>query len=149
MSDFNSNPTTAGFAFTNSAPYGFTVGWNSASADIYTEYVPADGVFFINVTDVNTDIQDMGFTESLDDISYAPPSGWSAVGWVEAIVGHTYIIWTSDDHYAKIRVTAISGSGVTFDWAYQLDTDGLGHLELKPAVRPQHDPATYLRRSVK
>ena len=30
--------------------------------------------------------------------------GWSAVGWLELIVHHSYIIWTADDHYATIRV---------------------------------------------
>ena len=151
VQDFNLHPSTAGFAFTNSAPYGSVVAWNSVSADIYMEYSSADAAWFINATTVNTDLQDMGYTDSFDDVSYSPTSGWSAVGWVEAIVGHTYIIWTSDDHYAKIRITAIgspSTSGVSFDWGYQLDTDGLGQLELKPAVRPQHDPATYLRRTI-
>jgi hypothetical protein len=153
VQDFVEHPTTAGFAYTNSAPYGSVVAWNSVSADIYMEYVPADGAWFINVTNVNTDIQDMGYTDSFDDISYSPTSGWSAVGWVEAIVGHTYIIWTSDDHYAKIRITSMGdpvSSGVSFDWGYQIDSEGLGQRELKPVVlqKPQHDPATYLRRPI-
>jgi hypothetical protein len=153
VQDFFEHPGTAGFAFTNSAPYGSVVAWNSGSADIYMEYVPTDGAWFINVTNVNTDIQDMGYTNSFDDISYSPTDGWSAVGWTEAIVGHTYVIWTADDHYAKVRITATGNpttSGVSFDWGYQIDDAGLGQLELKPAVikKPQHDPATYLRRQI-
>ncbi len=151
VQDFNLHPSTAGLNFSNSSPYGTVGAWNNVSADIYMEYSSADGTWFINVTNVNTYIQDMGYTGSFDDVSYSPTSGWSAVGWTEAIVGHTYIVWTADDHYAKIRITAIgnpSSSGVSLDWGYQVDTDGLGHLELKPAVRPQHDPATYLRRTI-
>ncbi|HXF49748.1 MAG TPA: hypothetical protein VNL73_10050 [Verrucomicrobiae bacterium] len=154
VQDFNLHPSTAGFAFTNSAPYGSVVAWNSGSADIYFEYSSADAAWFINVSpiNVNTDLQDMGYTDSFDDVSYSPTSGWSAVGWVEAIVGHTYVVWTADDHYAKIRITSIDNpnSTVYFDWGYQIDGSGLGQLELKPAVikKPQHDPTTYLRRQI-
>ncbi len=155
LQDFNQHSSTAGFNFSNSSPYGSRVAWDSPSADIYMEYSAADGTWFINVSPVNfnTDIQDMGYTSSFDDVSYAPTSGWSAVGWVEAIAGHTYVVWTADDHYAKIRVTSIGepvNSGVSIDWGYQLSTSAYGQLELKPAVikKHQHDPATYLRRTI-
>jgi len=151
LQDFNLHPGTAGFNFSNSSPYGSRVAWDNLSADIYLEYVSVDGVYFINATNTGVDIQDMGYTDSFDDISYSPTSGWSAVGWVEAIAGHTYVVWTADDHYAKIRITSIGepvNSGVSIDWGYQLSTSTYGQLELKPAVRPQHDPATYLRRTI-
>jgi len=151
LNDFNLDPNTAGFSFSNNSPYGAIVRWDNASADIYFEFVPADNAWFINVTNLNTDIQDMGYTKSFDDVSYSPTAGWSKAGWVEAIEGHTYIVWTADDHYAKIRVRSINdpvNTEVVIDWGYQLDSDGLGQLELKPAVRPQHDPATYLRKSI-
>ena len=150
MGDLILYPISAGFNFSNSSPYGSRVAWDNLSADIYFE--EASGSYFINVTNVNVDIQDMGYTDGFDDVSYSPTSGWSAVGWVEAIVGHSYVVWTADDHYAKIRITSIDGpnSTVYFDWGYQIDGNGLGQLELKPAVikKPQHDPATYLRRTI-
>lgn len=155
MRDFNVAPGSAGFDFRNGFPYGVKTSWTADTADIYLEYVPADGAWFINVTDVGIDIQDMGFTSDFDEISYAPgpTEGWSSAGWVEAILGHTYVIWTADNHFAKIRITSINqgSSTVYFDWGYQLVNidDHPGWRELKPAVRPKHDPATYLRRSVK
>jgi hypothetical protein len=30
------------------------------------------------------------------------------------------VIWTADNHFAKIRVTAVSPNFVEFDWAYQI-----------------------------
>ena len=68
----------------------------------------------------DTDIQDLGYTHSLLDIKVAPASGWSPTHDVRLYVGHTYVVWTHDDHYAKFRVTSLSPSRVVFDWAYQL-----------------------------
>ncbi len=152
MVDFNVSSGSAGFDFFNVSPFGLRTSWSDVDADIYLEYVSADGAWFINVTDIYTDIQDMGYTSSFDDISYAPEDGWSSAGWVEAIVGHTYVVWTSDFHYAKIRITSIDqpNSTVYFDWGYQFSGGSLGNGELKPVVpkKPQHDPATYLRRTI-
>jgi hypothetical protein len=36
------------------------------------------------------------------------------------MIGHTYVIWTWDNHYAKVRIKAISNERLVFDWAYQL-----------------------------
>ncbi|MCI0329879.1 MAG: hypothetical protein L0196_02850 [candidate division Zixibacteria bacterium] len=149
MRDLYVAPGSAGFNFTNSSPYGIRTAWTDANADIYLDSV--DGVWFINVTYPDIDIQDMGYTTSFDEISYAPEFGWSNVGWVEAIDGHTYVIWTADYRYAKIRITSIDdvNSYVYFDWGYQLSTSQDGNRELKPVIgKPQHDPATYLRRSI-
>ena len=68
----------------------------------------------------DTDIQDMGLTSSIVDVSTAPASGWSATHDVVLAVGHTYVVWTHDDHYAKFRVSTLSPNRVVFDWAYQL-----------------------------
>ncbi|MEO0156993.1 MAG: hypothetical protein ABIL07_07755, partial [candidate division WOR-3 bacterium] len=62
-----------------------------------------------------------GYTASFDEIGYAPDDGWSPTGIVEAIVGHTYVIWTWDNHFAKIRVASLKPGYVIFDWAYQVD----------------------------
>ncbi len=37
-----------------------------------------------------------------------------------AIVGHTYVFWTWDNHFAKIRISSITPDRMVFDWAYQL-----------------------------
>jgi hypothetical protein len=76
-------------------------------------------------------IQDFGYTESLDEITYAPEYGWSSTGIVETIIGHTYIFWTWDNHFAKFRVIEIDEDYVVFDWAYQIDP---GNPEL--IIRP-------------
>jgi hypothetical protein len=91
----------------------------SIAADIYIDRV--DTIFYINTAVDNTDLQDMGYTDSLDEISYAPTEGWSAEGWAEIILGHTYVVWTADNNFAKVRVRAINTNSVTFGWAYQTD----------------------------
>jgi hypothetical protein len=42
---------------------------------------------------------------------------------VEAIVGHSYIVLTSDNHYAKFEVKSLNSSSMVLDWAYQIDPD--------------------------
>ena len=69
--------------------------------------------------------------------------GWSPSGTVEAVVGHNYVVWTRDNHFAKFRVTAVSATTVTLDWAYQLDP---GNQEL--AVTPTTDDGVTPRRPV-
>lgn len=68
-----------------------------------------------------TEIQDMGYHASMDDISWAPIDGWSPTGAVELIPGHVYVVLTRDDHFAKFRVTDLTTDRVQFDWAYQID----------------------------
>ena len=130
-------PDFAGWEFANSS----NINWQSIYCDFYLDYDdnPSVGrVFYLNAANDNTDLQDMGYTNDFDEISYAPDSGWSKNGWTEAIVGHTYVFWTADNHFAKVRVTAINNDNIMFDWAYQVAT---GNPELKP--RPPH-PAGYL-----
>jgi hypothetical protein len=128
---------------------GQVVAWNSPAADIQVDRV--SGIDYINAANVSTNIMDMGYTTSFDEISVSPSTvisdGWSTVGYYEATVGHTYIVWTSDNHFAKLRVSAISGSGaITFHWGYQTDT---GNPELVAPQggwkRPYHDP-NYLQK---
>ena len=70
----------------------------------------------------DTKIQDAGYVD-LVDVDYAPPSGWSADGVVEAIPGHSYILLTRDNHYAKFQVVTRGSTSMTMDWAYQIDPD--------------------------
>ena len=142
--DFNYFSSVSGFDLSA----GAVVPDNSLAADIYIDYDVVLEAFFINVADAETDIQDMGFTEDFDEIGYAPSEGWSYVGWVEVIVGHTYIVWTSNDHFAKIRVTSADYTNfeyITFDWAYQTSTTDPGRMELS---RPQHDE-NYLKHDIR
>ena len=126
------DPDYSGFDFSAED----VVGYNSFRADFFLEFDNSPGIdtYFIHLGMNGRGIQDMGHTESLFDITYAPVGGWSVLDYAEAIVGHTYIIWTSDDHYAMIRITdfdSFPDRNMTFDWAYQVDA---GNRELKIGV---------------
>ena len=113
LGEYHTSPLVAGYDFSS-----YSAGnYKDDFTDVY--YEAANGRFYLDVWD-DTDIQDMGYTTSLYDITVAPSAGWSPSKSVEAIAGHTYVVWTWDDHYAKIRVRDVTTSKVTFDWAYQL-----------------------------
>ncbi len=82
-------------------------------------------------------IQDFGYTQSLDEVDWAPDNEdeatWaqSAYG-VELIAGHAYIVWTWDNYYAKFRVTSVNATSVTIDWAYQATDEFDFRFELAP-----------------
>jgi hypothetical protein len=67
-----------------------------------------------------TDLQDAGFVE-LDALDWAPPAGWTTEDRVTLIEGHSYYVWTRNDHFAKFRVIGLDPGRVTIDWAYQID----------------------------
>ena len=118
----------SGFDFASEA----TVPFNSPAADFWIDR-DGSGILYINadsIADPNLgDVQDMGFTSSLDEIGSAPRDGWSALGYTELIEGHTYIIWTDDDRYAKVRVVIMGPSFARLDYAYQSGTDSNGNGE--------------------
>jgi hypothetical protein len=133
-------PESSGFSFAGPE----ILDWDDYYADIYLEYDTNLETFFLCVANDQTDIQDFGFTDNLDDVDWSPGEGWSNVGWVEVITGHSYIVWTADDNYAKLRISEIvDNTRLTFDWAYQVDP---GNHELIP--RPSHSD-NYLRVAVK
>ncbi len=119
---FNETMTNA---LTNdpSSGWDFSAYRNRASldpgTDVYYEYQNGHYLIFVPV---DTKVQDAGFV-TLRDVDYAPPAGWSADGVVEAIVGHSYVFYTRDGHYAKLEVKTRGTGGITFDWAYQIDPD--------------------------
>jgi hypothetical protein len=125
------------------AAYDFSSGAlrlaSDTSADVY--YYVAGGVRLMVASNGQTNVQDAGYHE-LADLDWAPGAGWSPTGEVELIAGHAYYVWTSNDHYAKVRVTALDNSHVVLDWAYQLVA---GNPELKP-VRPQASRLSALPR---
>jgi len=114
----------------NFASYQLTA-FNSDYADFFFEN--DNGTFYLNVWE-DTDIQNMGPTYDIYDITAAPLTGWvdqmpgANVKYVRALTGYTYVIWTWDDHFAKIRITNIANVRLTFDWAYQTAE---GNIELK------------------
>jgi len=117
------DPNHSGFFFGGQE----VVRYDDLDCDIYC--AKSVNLFYLYATE-GTDIQDFGYTNSLDDINVAPDTtiGWSELGHVEVILGHTYIIWTWDNHYAKLRVTDIYTDYIKFDWAYQT---AVGNPELK------------------
>jgi hypothetical protein len=113
--------------------------WDDPSADIFIDRDAETRVLYVNASNTSTDLQDMGYTRSLDDITWSPGEGWSPVGWSQVITGHTYVIWTDNNHYAKLRAVEVTDTWALFDWAYQVDP---GNPEL---VKPAHDSG-YIRR---
>lgn len=108
-------PASAGWDFS-----AFTVRpFDNAATDVYFNY---NGSVYLMVGLDITDLQDAGYTTSFDEAGYSPvgnTAGWSPTHTVELIPGHTYYVWTRDDHYAKFRVTGLSPGLVSFDWGYQ------------------------------
>ena len=102
------------------------VPWDYPGADIF--FLVTDDIALLVAADLDTDIQDAGFV-GFDDVSWSPTQGWSPSGSVEVIPGHVYLVWTRDNHFAKVRVLDVDGDAVVFDWAYQVDT---GNPELAP-----------------
>jgi hypothetical protein len=126
LPNFQYVPSGSGYDFST-----YSVGpYNDQYTDIFFEHT--GGIFYLNVW-MDTEIQDVGYTESLYDIGYAPTGGWSPTKDVRLIPGHTYVVKTWDNHYAKVRVRTLSDASMTFDWAYQLQA---GNTRLKsPAQR--------------
>jgi len=102
-----------------------TVFYDTDETDFFFE-ISGSGTPWLVVWD-DSDIQDMGYTKDLDEITRAPQDGWNPTGDALAVRGHTYVIRTFDDHYAKIRVKDVTPNAIVFDWAYQLDR---GNTEL-------------------
>jgi hypothetical protein len=108
-----SSPAQSGYDFSRYA----VVPVDDKYADMW--YVSSNGSMIMRV-DTDSDIQDMGPTSSVLSIGTAPVSGWSSTHEAVLVAGHTYVVWTWDDHYAKFRVSTLSPGRVVFDWAYQL-----------------------------
>jgi len=122
--DYRRFPNNSGYSFALSS----VVAYDSIDVDFFFENY--QGTFYLDVWD-DTDIQDMGPTNDIYDIPFAPTSGWSTTKDAIAIVGHTYVFWTWDNHFAKIRISNITNERVVFDWAYQIVE---GERQLKPSA---------------
>jgi hypothetical protein len=138
--DYLQFPKNSGYDFSSYS----VVPYDDQNSDFFFENY--QGVFYLDVWN-DSDIKDMGKTTDIYDVSVAPSSGWSSTKDVVAEIGHTYVIWTWDNHFAKIRVKNITNERVVFDWAYQTVE---GNDELKRTVPPDHrnpiDKSGFLKR---
>lgn len=127
--NYKSSPNMSGYDFSDYR----VVAYNDKNTDFFFEKY--NDKYYLNVWE-DSDIQDMGVTKDIYDVSYAPKSGWvplypnENIKYEEAKVGHTYVIWTWDNHYAKVRIKNIVGDRMVFDWAYQL-VEGNDELKVK------------------
>jgi len=71
-------------------------------------------------------------------------AGWSTTRDALAIKGHPYVVWTHDNHFAKVRITDISGTSIVFDWAYQVAP---GNPELFTGKQPHGSGTARTRRA--
>lgn len=124
-------------AFDFSAPA--RVAFDDPRCDVFVESPAGGGPLWLLASGPGTDLQDMGYTQSLDDITSSPTDGWNPTGASLLIQGHTYVVWTHDNHFAKLRAVEVATTWTRLDWAYQVDP---GNPEL---VKPAHD-SEYGRR---
>jgi len=111
--DYRNFPDNSGYTFDSYS----VVAYDDTTTDFFFENY--DGVFYLDVWD-DTDIKDMGQTADIYDIAEAPVNGWSSTKDAVAKVGHTYVLWTWDNHFAKVRISSITNDRIIFDWAFQL-----------------------------
>lgn len=125
--DFHRYPDLAGYTFNDYS----VVPYDDQSTDFFLGIYNGIDSIMVNY---DTDIQDMGPTQDIWDIAFAPSSGWRDSKSAVAIPGHTYVIWTWDNHYAKVRISEISSNRIVFDWSFQL-------LEGEHMLKPRKAPA--------
>jgi hypothetical protein len=126
-------PDISGYEFISNSilPY------DHDNADLYIEI---DNNLYYMLVYRDTEIQDMGYTASFDEIRYSPTQGWSPLKKVLLIEGHTYVICTYDNHFAKIRIKEFNSNNnnIVMDCSYQSQT---GNIQLKRS--PQKDKRIY------
>jgi hypothetical protein len=120
--DYRKFPSTSGYDFSKY----MVLPYDNQSTDFFFENF--NGTYYLVVWE-DTDIKDMGPTIDIYDIPFAPTSGWSSTKDEIVKVGHTYVIWTWDNHFAKIRIKNVTPDRIVFDWAYQTVQ---GNNQLKP-----------------
>lgn len=138
LEDYILEPDLSGFDL--SRPDKGVQPFDARNVDIYFGFGMVDNEFdapFIYTANDDIGIQDLGYTDHMDDVDVSPEQGFT-FAFAEAIPGHTYAFLTLDGNYAKIRATEIEvdwagdvilRAWVTFDWAYQLQP---GNPELAP-----------------
>jgi hypothetical protein len=112
--------------------------------DIYYGYVGGECVMIAsnpNPEGPLTDIQDAGY-RPLAELDQAPPAGWAESGWVTLTEGHSYYVWTRDNHYGKFYVKHVEPAYVVVDWAYQIDPGNPELVKQKLARRSGAEAGT-------
>ena len=132
LNDFDLIPNRSGFDF--SQPEKGAIAWDSFGTDIYFGFVPGINIRYL-FTDNFTEMQDMGYHEYFDEVDVSPVRGF-VTNFIELIEGHVYALLTPDGNFAKIHVTVVSDTAITFDWAYQIDP---GNPQLAPAAHEISD----------
>ncbi len=134
LRDYIMTPELCGFDFAEPERGSQMYNWEKpnlySNIDIYFGVDTEVSVPYI-YSDNDTLIQDLGYTDSMNDVDVSPTRGFTTL-FVEAIIGHTYAFLTPDGHYAKVRITDlyidwigndIREAWIVFDWAYQLQID--------------------------
>jgi hypothetical protein len=127
------------------------------TADIRVFWDDLRGAMMVETMDPeNVAIQDLGVFEYWDErdqefylwfegVSAAPWTGWSAIGVVELVRNHIYVveIWDPVEqqlNYAKFGVTDVRDQAaaryITMHWSYQ-EIDGLPELIVQPEPGPE------------
>jgi len=128
LEEYVMEPDISGFDFTR--PERGAQAFDLSSTDMYFGFDAEVNVPYIYSDDPDIGMQDLGYTDSMDDVDAAPTRGFTSL-FVEAIPGHTYAFFMPDGHYAKIRIIDLEPEAwMVFDWAYQLQPD---NPELAPA----------------
>ncbi len=123
--DYRRFPNNSGYSFSKYS----VVPYNSQDADFFFENY--QGTYYLVVYD-DTDIKDMGPTRDIYDIQFAPSYGWSSSKDEIAKAGKTYVFWTWNNRFAKIRIKNITPDRIVFDWAYQT-------VEGEPMLKPNKE----------
>lgn len=138
-------PARSGYDFSERDVLDF----HELEADVYFWATAKDGAWMVATERSDeefSDIQDAGFI-ALESVDWAPDDGWAPHGEVPLVRGHSYVVWTWDNHYAKFRVNEVSESQVTLDWAYQIDR-GNPELAVPGSLSGFHKPKTSRVHSV-
>ena len=134
LKDYILDPDRSGYDF--SKPERGSQYFDKQDIDIYFGIDTEINVPYI-YSDNGIQLQDLGYTDSTDDVDVSPTRGFTEL-FVEAIIGHTYAFLTPEGNYAKIRITDlyidwsdtdVRDAWVVFDWAFQLQE---GNPELAP-----------------
>jgi hypothetical protein len=128
LANYLSDSLHAGYDFSGYAIRSYT----SPLVDIFYGASGSQALMIAPFSD--TEIQDAGYATTLDAVDFAPAAGWSPTGTVELITGHCYVVWTNDNHFAKFRVTSLTGTRVVVDWGYQVAV-GNRELQARPDSR--------------
>ena len=113
LDDFALVPNRSGFDF--SRPDRGPIPWDPRAADVYFGWDTIVNVAYL-YSDNLTEMQDMGYHDKFSEVDVSPQAGFTGE-FVELIEGHIYVFYTPEGNYAKIRMTAVSDSYVTY--AYQ------------------------------